>query len=165
MRTDFAGPFILPRNGFDNPPDGFPGDRPATVIFIPHARHDQRQGSIEVLVVFHLWNIYRYITLCHGEIGGSKREGHRRGDSTMETSAPAQAQAFLREIEREQAAALAAIRESLRQFAHAEYWYMRGGREYFALLIMTAPNLEAQRLYHRRRGIEGFRGVARHGSG
>jgi hypothetical protein len=50
-------------------------------------------------VVFHLWNIYRYITLCHEEIGGSKREGHRRGDSTMETSAPAQAQAFLREIE------------------------------------------------------------------
>jgi hypothetical protein len=39
----------------------------------------------------------------------------------METSAPAQAQAFLREIEREQAAALAAIRESLRQFAHAKY--------------------------------------------
>jgi hypothetical protein len=60
----------------------------------------------------------------------------------METSAPAQAQAFLREIEREQAAALAAIRESLRQFAHAEYWYMRGGVEYFALLIMTAPDLE-----------------------
>jgi len=98
----------------------------------------------------------------------------------METSAPAQAQVFLREIEREQAAALAAIRdhpfvhgaasgavirESLRQFAHAEYWYMRGGMEYFALLIMTAPNLKAQRFYHRRRGIEGFRGVARHGSG
>src|SRR2546430_7526650 len=112
MRTDFAGPFIRPRSDCDNPPDGFPGDRPTTAIFIPHARHDQRQGSIEVLVVFHLWNIYRYITLCHGEIG----------DSTMETSAPAQAQAFLREIEREQAAALAAIRESLRQFAHAEYW-------------------------------------------
>jgi hypothetical protein len=69
----------------------------------------------------------------------------------METSAPAQAQPFLREIEREQAVALAAIRESLRQFAHAEYWYMRGGMEYFALSIMTAPDLEAQRFYHRRR--------------
>ena len=83
----------------------------------------------------------------------------------MEASAPAQAQAFLQEIEREQAATLAAIRdhpfvqgvasgtvsrESLRQFAHAEYWYMRGGVKHFALSIMTAPDLETQRFYHQR---------------
>ena len=83
----------------------------------------------------------------------------------MEASAPADARAFLQDIEREQAAALAAIRdhpfvqgmasgtvsrESLRQFAHAEYWYMRGGVKHFALSIMTAPDLETQRFYHQR---------------
>jgi thiaminase len=83
----------------------------------------------------------------------------------MEASAPAQAHAFLQEIEREQAAALAGIRghpfvqgvvsgtvsrDSLRQFAHAEYWYMRGGVKHFALSIMMAPDLETQRFYHQR---------------
>jgi thiaminase (transcriptional activator TenA) len=83
----------------------------------------------------------------------------------MEASTLAEAHAFLQEIEREQAAALAAIRdhpfvqgvangtvsrESLRQFAHAEYWYMRGGVKHFALSIMTAPDLETQRFYHQR---------------
>ncbi len=83
----------------------------------------------------------------------------------METSARAEAHAFLQEVEREQAAVLAAIRdhpfvqgvangtvsrESLRQFAHAEYWYMRGGVKHFALSIMTAPDLETQRFYHQR---------------
>lgn len=78
----------------------------------------------------------------------------------METSSQAEAQAFLHEVEQEQTAALAAIRdhpfvqgvasgtasrESLRQFAHAEYWYMRGGVKHFALSIMTAPDLETQR--------------------
>jgi thiaminase len=83
----------------------------------------------------------------------------------MEASAYAEPHAFLQEIEREHAAALAAIRdhpfvqgvangtvsrESLRQFAHAEYWYMRGGVKHFALSIMTAPDLETQRFYHQR---------------
>jgi thiaminase len=83
----------------------------------------------------------------------------------MEASAQAEAQAFLQEVEREQTAALAAIRdhpfvqgvasgtvsrESLRQFAHAEYWYMRGGVKHFALSIMTAPDLETQRFYQQR---------------
>jgi thiaminase len=83
----------------------------------------------------------------------------------MEASARAEARAFLEEIEREQSAALAAIkghpfvrgvangtvsRESLRQFAHAEYWYMRGGVKHFALSVMTAPDLETQRFYHQR---------------
>jgi thiaminase len=83
----------------------------------------------------------------------------------MKVPAQADAHAFLREIEREQAAALAAIRghpfvrgvasgtvsrELLRQFAHAEYWYMRGGLKHFALSIMTAPDLETQRFYHQR---------------
>jgi len=83
----------------------------------------------------------------------------------MEASPSVQAHTFLQEIEREQATALAAIREhpfvqsvasgtvspeSLRQFAHAEYWYMRGGVKHFALSIMTAPDLETQRFYHQR---------------
>jgi thiaminase len=83
----------------------------------------------------------------------------------MEASAQVEAHIFLQEIEREQSAALAAIkdhpfvqgvangtvsRESLRQFAHAEYWYMRGGVKHFALSIMTAPDLETQRFYHQR---------------
>ena len=83
----------------------------------------------------------------------------------MEASAPADAHAFLQDIEREQAPGLAAIhdhpfvqgvasgtisRESLRQFARAEYWYMRGGVKHFALSIMTAPDLETQRFYHQR---------------
>ncbi len=83
----------------------------------------------------------------------------------MDLFARAEAQAFLQQVEREQAAALAAIRdhpfvqgiangtanrESLRQFAHAEYWYMRGGVKHFALSIMTAPDLETQRFYHQR---------------
>jgi thiaminase len=83
----------------------------------------------------------------------------------MEASARAEAHAFLQEVEGKQAAALAAIREhpfvqgiangtagleSLRQFAHAEYWYMRGGVKHFALSIMTAPDLETQRFYHQR---------------
>lgn len=83
----------------------------------------------------------------------------------MEASARAEAHAFLRQVEREQAAALAAIRahafvqgvssgtvsrEALRQFAHAEYWYMRGGVKHFALSIMTAPDLETQRFFHQR---------------
>lgn len=83
----------------------------------------------------------------------------------MDASAQAEAQAFLQQVEREQAAALAAIRdhffiqgvasgtvsrESLRQFAHAEYWYMRGGVKHFALSIMTAPDLETQRFYLQR---------------
>ena len=38
----------------------------------------------------------------------------------------------------------------LRQFAHAEYWYMRGGVKHFALSIMTAPDLETQHFYHQR---------------
>jgi pyrroloquinoline quinone (PQQ) biosynthesis protein C len=38
----------------------------------------------------------------------------------------------------------------LRQFAHAEYWYMRGGVKHFALSIMTAPDLETQGFYHQR---------------
>jgi thiaminase len=83
----------------------------------------------------------------------------------MGASAQAEAHAFLQQAEREQAAALAAIRdhafvqgvargtvsrESLQQFAHAEYWYMRGGVKHFALSIMTAPDLETQRFYHQR---------------
>jgi thiaminase len=83
----------------------------------------------------------------------------------MEASAQAEAHAFLRQVEREQAAALAAIRdhafvqgvssgtvsrEALRRFAQAEYWYMRGGVKHFALSIMTAPDLETQRFYHQR---------------
>ena len=82
-----------------------------------------------------------------------------------DSSSLAEAQAFLQEIEREQAAALAAIRdhpfvqgvakgtisrEALRQFAHAEYWYMRGGVKHFALSIITAPDLETQRFYQQR---------------
>jgi thiaminase len=87
----------------------------------------------------------------------------------MDASAHAAAQAFLQEVEWEQAAALTAIRdhpfvqgvangivsrESLRQFAYAEYWYMRGGVKHFALSIMTAPDLETQRFYHQRLGGE-----------
>jgi thiaminase len=87
----------------------------------------------------------------------------------MDASVRAEAHAFLQQVEREQAAALAAIsdhpfvqgvangtvsRESLRQFAHAEYWYMRGGVKHFALSIMTAPDSETQRFYHQRLGGE-----------
>jgi thiaminase len=83
----------------------------------------------------------------------------------MEPSALAAAHAFLQEVERTQAASLAAIREhpfvqgvadgsvrheSLRRFAHAEYWYMRGGVKHFALSILTAPDLDTQRFYHQR---------------
>jgi thiaminase len=83
----------------------------------------------------------------------------------MEASAQAEAHAFLRQVEREQAPALADIRdhafvqgvssgtvsrEALRRFAQAEYWYMRGGVKHFALSIMTAPDLETQRFYHQR---------------
>jgi thiaminase (transcriptional activator TenA) len=83
----------------------------------------------------------------------------------MDASARAEAHACLQEVEREQAAALTAIkdhpfvqgiangtvsRESLRQFAHAEYWYMRGGVKHFALSVLTAPDLETQRFYHQR---------------
>ena len=83
----------------------------------------------------------------------------------MEASAQVEAHTFLQAIEREQSAALAAIkdhpfvqgvahgtvsREALRQFARAEYWYMRGGVKHFALSIMTAPDLETQRFYHQR---------------
>jgi thiaminase len=83
----------------------------------------------------------------------------------MDASARAEAHAYLQLVEREHAAALAAIRdhpfvlgvangtasrESLRQFAHAEYWYMRGGVKHFALSMMTAPDLETQRFYHQR---------------
>jgi thiaminase len=83
----------------------------------------------------------------------------------MDASARAEAHAFLQQVEREQAAALAAIsdhpfvqgvangtvrREALRRFAHAEYWYMRGGVKHFALSIMTAPDPETQRFYHQR---------------
>jgi thiaminase len=89
----------------------------------------------------------------------------RSGSATVDLFARAEAQAFLQQVEREQAAALAAIRdhpfvqgiangtanrESLRQFAHAEYWYMRGGVKHFALSIMTAPDMETQRFYHQR---------------
>jgi thiaminase len=77
----------------------------------------------------------------------------------------AEAHAFLQEVEQQQAAALAAIKAhafvqgvangtvshaSLRLFAHAEYWYMRGGVKHFALSIMTAPDLATQRFFHQR---------------
>jgi thiaminase len=83
----------------------------------------------------------------------------------MEASSRVEAHAFLQEVEQAQSAALATIkdhpfihgvasgtvsRESLRHFAHAEYWYMRGGVKHFALSIMTAPDLETQRFYHQR---------------
>src|SRR5919108_5200663 len=87
------------------------------------------------------------------------------GRGIMEPSALAEAHALLQEVERTQAASLAAIREhsfvqgvadgtaqreSLRRFAHAEYWYMRGGVKHFALSILTAPDLDTQRFYHQR---------------
>jgi thiaminase len=83
----------------------------------------------------------------------------------MDPAALAAAQAFLQEVEAEQTAALAAIRQhafvqgvadgrvsrqALRHFAHAEYWYMRGGVKHFALSLLTAPDLETQRFYHQR---------------
>jgi thiaminase len=83
----------------------------------------------------------------------------------MELSALAEAHAFLQHVEGTQAASLAALREHpfvqavangtlrhepLRRFAHAEYWYMRGGVKHFALSILTAPDLDTQRFYHQR---------------
>jgi thiaminase len=83
----------------------------------------------------------------------------------MEASVRAEAHAFLEQVEQQSAPALAGIRnhpfvqgvaqgtvslDSLRQFAHAEYWYMRGGVKHFALSMMAAPDLETQRFYHQR---------------
>ena len=83
----------------------------------------------------------------------------------LETSVVAEVQAFLEQVEHQYGAALAAIRNHpfvqgveqgtvplaiLRQFAHAEYWYMRGGVKHFALSIMAAPDPETQRFYHQR---------------
>jgi thiaminase len=82
----------------------------------------------------------------------------------MDSSALA-AHAILQEVEGAQEPGLAAIREhpfvqgvargtvprtALHRFAHAEYWYMRGGVKHFALSIMTAPDLDTQRFYHQR---------------
>ena len=83
----------------------------------------------------------------------------------MEESVRAEVHAFLQQVEQQYEPALAVIRNHpfvqgvaegtiplaiLRQFAHAEYWYMRGGVKHFALSIMTAPDLETQRFYHQR---------------
>ena len=65
----------------------------------------------------------------------------------MDSSTLAAAHAFLQQIEQAQEPALAAIKEhpfvqgvangtvhleTLRQFARAEYWYMRGGVKHFS---------------------------------
>lgn len=83
----------------------------------------------------------------------------------MEASVRAEVHAFLEQVEQQYEPALAVIRNHpfvqgvaqgtvplaiLRQFAHAEYWYMRGGVKHFALSIMVAPDLETQRFYHQR---------------
>jgi thiaminase len=83
----------------------------------------------------------------------------------VEASVRSEVHAFLEQVEQQYEPALAAIRNHrfvqgvahgtlplaiLRQFAHAEYWYMRGGVKHFALSIMTAPELETQRFYHER---------------
>src|SRR5262249_43540982 len=93
------------------------------------------------------------------------RKPNRRGDRHMEASLWAEVHAFLEQVEEQYEPALAVIRnhpfvqgvaqgtvplDILRQFAHAEYWYMRGGVKHFALSIMTAPDLETQRFYHQR---------------
>ena len=41
-------------------------------------------------------------------------------------------------------------RESLRRFALAEYWYMRGGVKHFAVSLLNASDLETQRFFHQR---------------
>jgi thiaminase len=81
----------------------------------------------------------------------------------MEASVWAEVYTFLEQVEQQYEPALAMIRhhpfvqgvaqgtvslDILRQFAHAEYWYMRGGVQHFALSIMAAPDLETQRFYH-----------------
>jgi len=81
----------------------------------------------------------------------------------MAASVRAEVYAFLEQVEQQCAPALAGIRhhpfvqgvaqgtvplDILRQFAHAAYWYMRGGVQHFALSIMAAPDLETQRFYH-----------------
>ena len=88
-----------------------------------------------------------------------------RRSGKLETSVVAEVHAFLEQVEHQYGAALAAIRNHpfvqgveqgtvplaiLRQFAHAEYWYMRGGVKHFALSIMAAPDPETQRFYHQR---------------
>src|SRR6266699_1608221 len=88
----------------------------------------------------------------------------RRSD-TMDASVKAEVHAFLEQVEQQYEPALAVIRnhpfvqgvaqgtvslDILRQFAHAEYWYMRGGVKHFALSIIAAPDLETQRFYHQR---------------
>jgi thiaminase len=80
-----------------------------------------------------------------------------RRSSKLETSVQAEVHAFLEQVEHQYEPALATIRNHpfvqgveqgtvplviLRQFAHAEYWYMRGGVKHFALSIMAAPDLE-----------------------
>src|SRR5262249_39546854 len=81
---------------------------------------------------------------------GTSRSG------TMDASVRAEAHAFLEQVERQYESALAAIRDhpfvrgvaqgtvpldTLRRFAHAEYWYMRGGVKHFALSLTAAPDL------------------------
>src|SRR6516165_5063743 len=83
----------------------------------------------------------------------------------MEASVRTEVHAFLEQVEQQYEPALTVIRNHpfvqgvaqgtvslaiLRQFAHAEYWYMRGGVKHFALSIMAAPDLETQRFYHQR---------------
>ena len=72
---------------------------------------------------------------------------------------------FLEGLERRHQAALLAIKqhpfvtdvaegrassETLRRFAVAEYWYMRGGVKHFSLSILNSPDLETQRFFHER---------------
>ena len=74
-----------------------------------------------------------------------------RRSGTMEASVRAAVHAFLEQVEQQYEPALAEIRHHpfvqgvaqgtvplaiLRQFAHAEYWYMRGGVKHFALSII-----------------------------
>src|SRR5215831_16756353 len=88
-----------------------------------------------------------------------------RRSGKLETSVVAEVHAFLEQVEHQYEPALTVIRNHpfvqgvtqgtvslaiLRQFAHAEYWYMRGGVKHFALSIMAAPDLETQRFYHQR---------------
>ncbi|MFQ6027226.1 MAG: hypothetical protein ACE5Q6_07020 [Dehalococcoidia bacterium] len=77
----------------------------------------------------------------------------------------AAARSFLDDLEQRHEPALASIREhplvtgirdgslpreSLRRFALAEYWYMRGGVKHFALSLLNAPDLDTQRFFHQR---------------
>ena len=43
-----------------------------------------------------------------------------------------------------------AYSETLKRFAVAEYWYIRGGVNQFSLSILNAPDLESQRFFHER---------------